>query len=103
RTSSRAAVAELLDTLGAGLPLVVYNPLATARRDPVEATVEFKNTVPASIRVVDRATQRDVPLQVLERNGSLARILFLADMPAVGFEVLVVLLGAFHIHSHFLI
>src|SRR3989475_24523 len=66
-TSSASAVAELLDTRGAGIPLVVYNPLATARRDPVEATVEFKNTVPASIRVVDRATQRDVPLQVLER------------------------------------
>src|SRR5438105_1280852 len=92
-TSSVSAVGELLDTGGTGLPLVVYNPLATARRDPVEATVEFKNTVPASIRVVDRATQRDVPLQVIERNGSLARILFLADMPAVGFKVFEVLPG----------
>ncbi|PYS74684.1 MAG: alpha-mannosidase [Acidobacteria bacterium] len=99
-TSSVSAVGELLDTRGAGLPLVVYNPLATARRDPVEATVEFKNTVPASIRVVDRATQRDVPLQVLERNGSLARILFLADMPAVGFKVFEVLPGASRIPAH---
>ena len=99
-TSSASAVAELLDTRVAGLPLVVYNPLATARRDPVEATVEFKNTVPASIRVVDRATQRDVPLQVLERNGSLARILFLADMPAVGFKVFEVLPGASRIPAH---
>src|SRR5437868_6204369 len=99
-TSSVSAVGELLDTGGAGLPLVVYNPLATARRDPVEATVEFKNTVPASIRVVDRATQRDVPLQVLERNGSLARILFLADMPAVGFKVFEVLPGPSRIPAH---
>src|SRR5437870_6875118 len=76
-TSSASAVAENLDTRGAGTPLVVYNPLATARRDPVEATVDFKNTVPAEIRVVDRVTQRDVSVQVLERNGNLARILFL--------------------------
>src|SRR5438477_2562 len=47
----------------------------------------------ASIRVVDRATQRDVPLQVLERKENLAKILFLADMPAVGFKVFEVLPG----------
>ena len=38
-TSSTSAVASLLDTSGAGMPLVVYNPVSMARREPVEATV----------------------------------------------------------------
>src|SRR5207237_5927691 len=46
-TSSTSAIAENLDTRAQGIPLVVYNPLSTARRDPVEATVEFKAAAPA--------------------------------------------------------
>src|SRR6266567_6036975 len=93
-TSATSAVAENLDTRGAGIPLVVYNPLATVRRDPVEATVEFKAPAPAAIRVFDRATGRAALAQVLERSGNKARILFLADMPSVGFKVFDVLPGA---------
>src|SRR5260370_42206437 len=80
-TSSTSAVAKMLDTRGAGIPLVVYNPLSTTRRDPVEATVEFGNPAPAVIHVVDRVTQRSLPAQILERQGNKAHILFLAEMP----------------------
>jgi alpha-mannosidase len=93
-TSSTSAVAGMLDTSGTGIPLIVYNPLSTTRRDPVAATVEFSGSAPAAIHVVDRVTQRDVPSQILERQGNRIRILFLAEMPSVGFKVFSVLPGA---------
>ena len=85
-TSATAAVSNLLDTQGAGVPLVVYNALSTARRDPVEATVEFPDAAPGAIRVVDRVTGREVPAQILSTQGKSARILFLGDVPAVGLQ-----------------
>src|SRR5437868_539229 len=93
-TSSTAAIAENLDTRVQGISLVVYNPLSTARRDPVEATVEFKTAAPAAIRVLDRVTGRAALAQALERVGNRARILFITDMPSVGFKVFEVLPGA---------
>ncbi len=93
-TSSTAAVASMLDTSGPGVPLVVYNPLSIARHDPVEATVDFVSAAPSAIRVVDSVARRDVPVQLLERHGNKAHILFLAEMPSVGFKVFSVLPGA---------
>src|SRR5438552_147463 len=52
-TSSTSAAGSALDTRGAGIPLVVYNPVSMKRRDPVDATVEFKGPAPAAIRVID--------------------------------------------------
>ena len=86
-TSAASGVSSLLDTEGAGVPLVVYNAIAAARREPVEATVEFPGAAPSAIRVTDRATEREVPSQILERQGRHARVLFLADAPSVGFSV----------------
>lgn len=85
--SSTAAVADLLDTRGGGIPLVVYNPTGEGRRDPVEAAVQFRGPSAAAIRVIDRTTGKEVLAQVLERRGTRARILFLADMPPVGYKV----------------
>jgi alpha-mannosidase len=93
-TSSTSALAGMLDTSGLGIPLVVYNPLSMARRDPVEAMVEFKGPAPAAIHVLDRATQREVLVQILWRQGNKARILFLADVPSIGFKVFEVSTGA---------
>ncbi|MFI5176989.1 MAG: alpha-mannosidase [Vicinamibacterales bacterium] len=86
-TSATTAVSSLLDTQTTGVPLVVYNPLAAARRDAVEATVEFPGGAPSAIRVADLVTGRDVPAQVLTTQGSTARILFLADIPSVAYKV----------------
>jgi alpha-mannosidase len=80
-------VAGVLDTRSEGIPLVVYNPLSTARRDAVEASVRFPGAAPASVRVIDRSTGQSVPAQVLGVAGSQARILFLAEMPSVGYKV----------------
>jgi alpha-mannosidase len=85
-TSSTAAVASTLDTRGAGVPLIVYNPLSMARHDLVDATVAFPSDVPAALAVTDRATGRRVAAQVLSRQGGSARILFPVDVPSVGFK-----------------
>ncbi|RPJ75238.1 MAG: alpha-mannosidase, partial [Acidobacteria bacterium] len=86
---SVASVGSGMDTrpLQAGVPLVVYNPLAMTRRDPVEATVTFRGAAPATVRVVDTATGQEVPAQVLSTTASTARVLFLPEMPGVGFKV----------------
>ena len=86
-TSSTAAVGSQLDTQGKGIPLIIYNPLSASRRDQVEATVRFPGSAPAAVRVIDRATDQEVLAQVLERHGNQARILFLAEVPSVGFKV----------------
>ncbi|MGH9967452.1 MAG: alpha-mannosidase [Pyrinomonadaceae bacterium] len=86
-TSSTAAVANMLETQGPGVPLVVYNPLSIARRDPVEATVDFPSNAAGSITVVDGVTSQKVATQILEREGNRAKILFLAEMPSIAFKV----------------
>jgi alpha-mannosidase len=86
-TGSANAVAGLLETEAMGTPLVVYNPLAAARTDLVEATVQLRVPAPATIRVIDRVSGRDMPVQILDRQGNQARILFSADVPSIGFKV----------------
>ena len=96
-TSATTSVSSLMDTRTTGIPLVVYNPIAQSRRDPVEAEVRLPDRAsapggrsaepPLFVRVTDSATGRDVPAQIIGRNGELTRILFLADMPSVGFKV----------------
>jgi len=93
-TGAVGALATGLDTRATGVPLVVYNPLAMERRDAVEALVRFGRPAPASVRVVDTATGADVPAQVLSIAGTMARVLFLAEMPPVGFKVFDVRSGA---------
>ncbi len=80
-TSAASRVAGELDTRATGVPLVVYNPLAANRRDPVEATVTFPAAAPQAIHVIDRVTGREVPAQILERQPRQLKILFLADAP----------------------
>ncbi|HTI35980.1 MAG TPA: glycoside hydrolase family 38 C-terminal domain-containing protein [Vicinamibacterales bacterium] len=85
-TSSTTATASLLNTAGAGPPLVVFNPLSIERREPVEATVKVAAPA-AALSVVDGASGQAVPAQILERTPGSARILFMADVPAVGYKV----------------
>lgn len=86
-TSSASAVANVLDTQVTGVPLIVYNPLSFSRRELVEATVVFPSSVPTAISVIDGITNREVPVQVLARQGNQATILFLADVPSIGFKI----------------
>jgi len=79
-----AAVIGAMDTQATGVPVVVYNALATERQDVVDATVEFPGAAPAAISVVDPEGTA-VPAQVLSHDGHSAHILFLAKAPSVGF------------------
>jgi alpha-mannosidase len=85
-TNSTSAVSALLDTSGAGVPLVVYNPVSMERREPVEATITLGAST-AAVQVVDASTGHTVPAQVLGTSGSDVHILFLATVPSVGFAV----------------
>jgi alpha-mannosidase len=87
-TSAASAIAALMDTRATGVPIVAYNPLSWTRRDAVEADIEFDDDAPEYVRVIDTESGRDVPAQVLEREGRRARIVFVADMPSVAFKVL---------------
>ena len=89
-TSAVSSIAGALDTSRdartPGGALVVYNPLAERRREVVEAAL----TVPAgstALRVVDTVTGQDVLTQEIDRQGSRARVAFIADVPSVGFKV----------------
>jgi alpha-mannosidase len=86
-TSAATAVSSVLNTSGDGVPLVVFNPLSTVRRDAIEATVHFAAAPPPSLRVVDAATGRAVAAQVLERHGRDVKLLFVGRVPSVGYSV----------------
>jgi alpha-mannosidase len=87
-TSSTSAVSSLLDTNGAGVPLVVYNPVSMERTEPVEATV--KMAAAASVKVIDDSTGQAVPAQVLSSGPDGVRVLFLGAVPSLGFKVFTV-------------
>ena len=82
-----AAVAAGLDTRASGVPVVVYNPLAFVRRDPVQAQVAFGRTAPRGVHVVDLATGSQVPAQILSSDGVSTTVLFMAELPSIGFKV----------------
>ncbi|HEV2387897.1 MAG TPA: glycoside hydrolase family 38 C-terminal domain-containing protein [Candidatus Acidoferrales bacterium] len=84
--SAVEAVASLLDTEVSGTPVVVYNPLAIARQDVVEATLAFPGGVPPAVRVFG-PDGKEVPAQLEGRTGGMPKIVFLARVPSAGFAV----------------
>ena len=89
-TDSVGAIAGAMDTATKGIPLLIYNPLAIAREDVVEATVLFDGPVPPAIRVFE-AAGHEVPSQMIARtdssDGRSAKILFTAHVPSVSLAV----------------
>jgi len=85
-THSSAAVLSTLDTQVQGVPVGVYNALPIARQDPVEATISYAATVPESVTAYGPQGQA-VPTQILERGAHSLRVLFIADVPSVGYAV----------------
>ncbi len=79
--SATRVVASAMDTQGAGVPLVIYNPLNVAREDVVEAEVKFAGRTPGGVKVTGPDGQT-VPAQM--ENG---KVLFVAKAPAVGYVV----------------
>ncbi|BDI32849.1 hypothetical protein CCAX7_49000 [Capsulimonas corticalis] len=77
------SVSSALDTRVSGAALVVYNPLSISREDVVEASVK----TPASALQVYGPDGKPVPTQVVGRDGSSLKILFLAKAPSTGYVV----------------
>jgi alpha-mannosidase len=84
--NAAGAVAQSLDTRVAGIPLIVYNPLAFEREDVVEAAVRFDGPAPKSVQVFD-PQGKPVPTQVVGTDGEIVSLLFLARVDSVGFSV----------------
>lgn len=84
--TSVGAVSEALKTKGSGVPLIVYNPLAIAREDVVEATVTFDGDAPDWFGVIG-PDGHEVASQMLERHGRSMKIAFLAHVPPVSWTV----------------
>lgn len=80
-TSATGAVTSALNTRGSGPPIVVYNPLAIAREDVVEAGVSFAGGMPRAVRVFG-PDGRAVPAQL-----SGGKVLFAAKAPSAGYAV----------------
>ncbi len=77
------AVAKQMDTRGRGVPLVIYNPLSIGRDDVVEASImDVGRGGPIAVKTPDG---RDVPAQILSRDGSTVKIAFNAHAPSTGF------------------
>jgi alpha-mannosidase len=81
-----AAVLSALDTRSQGIPVAIYNPLAIAREDPVEATIPFKSSPPDSVTAYDPQGE-PVPTQILGRDGSNLHVLFIAKAPSLGYAI----------------
>src|ERR1700743_435077 len=86
--SGTEAVASALDTQTHGVPLVVFNPLNIARQDLVEAEWHFPDGLPRE-RNIAAPGGKELPAQIVD-----GRVLFVADMPPVGYAVYDVQPGA---------
>jgi alpha-mannosidase len=78
--------APALDTRVQGQPVIVYNPLAISRHDVVEATVIFAGKAPRAVRVYD-PLGKETPSQIIGASGDSLTLLFLAEVPSVGYAV----------------
>ena len=84
-TQGVGTVAQALDTRTKGIPVVVNNALSIARNEPVEATVTIPGNA-TSIKVIDKAG-KEVLSQLNKKEGNKYSIVFLANVPANGYEV----------------
>jgi len=82
---SLSQISGKLDTKVDGIPLVVYNPVATDREDVVEAELPLGSSVVAL--EVTGPDGRTIPAQIIGRNGDNIRFLFIAKVPALGLSV----------------
>ncbi|MEZ5191096.1 MAG: glycoside hydrolase family 38 C-terminal domain-containing protein, partial [Nocardioides sp.] len=81
---SAEAVAARLDTTGAGLPVVLFNPLGWERDELVEVVLDDPGEGLVAVRDADG---RHRPLQAVRRDDGRWNVLFRAKVPALGFAV----------------
>jgi alpha-mannosidase len=87
-TSASQGVAASLNTETKGVPVVVFNSLGIPREDIVEAALDFPNGMPKAVHVVG-PDGKESPAQI-----SAGKVLFVAEVPSVGYAVYDVQPGA---------
>ncbi len=85
-TGATGAIASGLDTRTKGNAILVYNPLNIQREDVVEADVAFAEGAPRSVRVYG-PDGTEVPAQLAGAGSGTAKVLFVANVPSVGYAV----------------
>lgn len=85
-TKATETIASGMNTEAKGTPIVVFNPLNIEREDVVEASITFPGGVPQAVRVAG-PDGREVPAQLNGANNGVAKVLFLAKAPSVGYAV----------------
>jgi alpha-mannosidase len=83
--NSVSAISSELNTQGSGRSVVVYNPVAISREDVVTAELDYTK-LPDNIKVLD-AKGKEIPSQVIGRNGNKLKFVFLAKIPSIGLAV----------------
>ena len=84
-TTAVGAVSRALDTKVKGMPVVVYNPVASSRRDVVKATVKMDKR-PAGIKVTSQKGE-NMPAQLISWENGIAEVLFVAQVDPLSFSV----------------
>ena len=85
-SSASEGVSSAMNTEGEGTPIVVYNPLNIERQDVVEANIAFPGGAPAGVRVT-APDGKEVLSQIDGQENGKTKVLFLANVPSVGFAV----------------
>ena len=83
--NSMSGVSSQLNTQTKGRAVVVYNPVASEREDICTAELTF-DQVPAHLKVFD-AKGKEVPSQIISRNGNRIKLIFIASVPSMGVAV----------------
>jgi len=81
--NAAGTIIKAMDTKGKGKSIVVYNPLAIARKDVVEAEVSFPEGIPASVKVFD-PDNKEIPVQIIQTTKDQIKIVFLSNVPPLG-------------------
>jgi len=83
--NSMGIVSSQLNTKTKGRAVTVYNPVAKDREDVCTVTLEYA-TLPAHVTVFN-AKGKEVPSQVISRNGNKLKIIFIAQVGSLGLHV----------------
>jgi alpha-mannosidase len=85
-TDAVSALSRELDTDTDGFPIVLFNPLAFARKETLSVHVGLDDEPIESVKVYDPAGE-EVPSQIVNRSTSSLEIAFRATVPPLGLAV----------------
>lgn len=86
-TSATEAVASGLDTRGEGAAIVLFNPLGIEREDVVEADIPLKAEQNFNSATATGPDGKAMQAQISSSAKEMAKVIFLARVPSIGFAV----------------